>query len=126
MVGEFLTLLSAHGPLALQVGLISHEDFGYVAGAVLFDFVHPVLHTSERVAIRHVIRYDDAVRAPVVGRSDGPEAVLPSCVPDLQFDLFAVDLTIAKLEIDTDRRHETIGKCVVLFAKSATGQLLTA
>ena len=121
MVGEFLALLVAHCSLTFQVSLITNQNFRYVTGTVLLNFVHPRLHPRKREPVSHVVRHDDTVCAPVVARCDCLEAILASCVPNLQFDLLVVNLSVANFEVHSNRRVEIIIEGILLFATISAG-----
>ena len=46
-------------------------------------YLEPLLDVVEGLLVRDVVDHDDAVGASVVRRGDGPEPLLPGCVPDL-------------------------------------------
>ena len=102
-----------------NVSLVAHQELVDVLSRVLVDLRQPALHVIERRAVGHIVHDDDAVRAAVVGAADGAEALLASCVPNLQLDRFLIQLDRADLEIDADRRDVAVGPFVVLPRKEA-------
>ena len=72
------------------------------------------MHCVEGVAVRDVVRHDDAVSALVVARSDSLEAFLASRVPNLQLANLVVALNRANLEVDADGGHEVFLEGVIL------------
>lgn len=46
--------------------------------------------------------YDDGVGSAVVSTGDGPEALLPGCIPDLELALVVVHLQCFELEVYSD------------------------
>ncbi len=87
-----------------------HANYSF---ANLVYLVEPPLDVCEGVPRGHVIDDDDPVGAAVVGGGDGPEALLPGRVPDLQLDALAADVHRADLEVDADRRDVVAGEGVV-------------
>ena len=49
-----------------------------------------------------VIDEEGACRTPVVGPRNGPEGFLAGCVPNLELDLFAIDINHARSELNTN------------------------
>jgi hypothetical protein len=45
--------------------------------------VHPLTHIFERISIRHIIHYNDAMRPPVIAASERAEPLLSGGVPYL-------------------------------------------
>ena len=56
------------------------------------NLMKPLLNVVERLHHRHVVDYDDAMRAAAIAAGDRPEAFLPRRVPDLQLDRLALQL----------------------------------
>jgi hypothetical protein len=56
-------------------------DVGTTLRKLPIDFVKPLLHVVEALQICGVINNDDSVGAPVITRSDRPEALLPGGIP---------------------------------------------
>ena len=81
VVRKLLSLVIRNLAALLQVALVANEDAGDVVGGVLLDLAHPVVNGAEGVFVRHVVGHDDAVRALVVRRGDGLEALLAGRVP---------------------------------------------
>ena len=67
---------------------------------MLLDLLHPVLDVLEGALVRHVVHEEDAHGPAVVRRGDGPEALLPRRVPDLQLELLVVQREGLNLEVD--------------------------
>lgn len=53
----------------------------------------------------------------VVGIDNGAEAFLPSCVPDLHFDNFLIDVDRFKSEVDSDGDHIVLVKIIISEAQ---------
>ena len=77
---------------------------------VLLSLVHPSVHRIERVAVSDVVRHDDALSALVVARCDCLEALLASCIPDLQLADLLVAVDGSDLEINANCRQRGIGE----------------
>jgi len=63
-------------------------------------------HTVERPLIGHIVDQQNSHRTTVIRRSDGPEAFLPSRIPDLELNTLPVELDGSDLEVDANRRDE--------------------
>ena len=111
--GHFLTLLCGHISLIGQIGLVSDQDAGNVVSCVLFDLSHPVVDIRVRLLVIDSIGDNDSVSSLVVGGGNGLEALLSSGVPNLELNLFAVDLDGLDFEIDANRGHEVISEHIV-------------
>eukprot|EP00636_Phaeomonas_parva_P006845 CAMPEP_0118879552 /NCGR_PEP_ID=MMETSP1163-20130328/19295_1 /TAXON_ID=124430 /ORGANISM="Phaeomonas parva, Strain CCMP2877" /LENGTH=234 /DNA_ID=CAMNT_0006815739 /DNA_START=120 /DNA_END=822 /DNA_ORIENTATION=- len=99
---ELLAHLRGHRPRIDHVDLVPDEQRLHGRRRVPLDVAQPVLHILERLRVRHVVDHDDAVRAAVVLRRDGAEALLPRRVPDLQLHALAVQVQRADLEVHAD------------------------
>ena len=64
--------------------------------------MHPLPNVFEGLSVRNIVDNDYAMSATVVGGGQGPEALLSSCIPDLQFYVLVVHLDSFYLEINTD------------------------
>lgn len=89
-IGILLGLFSLH--LLLTVRLIAEQQHVHALISVALDFGDPEpLDVFEGGGFGHVVDDHDAVDAFVVRRGDRTEALLPGCVPDLEFYVFALD-----------------------------------
>lgn len=79
---EGLALLVAHLARGLLVALVAHEQHRRVPLTVLPRLFQPRVQVGEAVAPRHVVHEQHAVRAPIVGASDGAKRLLACGVPD--------------------------------------------
>lgn len=70
-----------HHLLDGQITFVAYEQFVDVLARVALDLLEPLLDVVERLLVRAVVHYDDAVRAPVVRRRDRTESLLASRVP---------------------------------------------
>ena len=77
--------------------------------------------TVEAPFICNVVDQQNAHSASVVGRGDGPEALLAGGVPDLQLDALAVELDGPDLEVDADGGDEGGGERVLTEAQQTAG-----
>mmetsp|Transcript_12018 Transcript_12018/g.48380 ORF Transcript_12018/g.48380 Transcript_12018/m.48380 type:complete len:326 (-) Transcript_12018:171-1148(-) len=112
-VGVRLGGFRRDGLVVLHVGLVADEQFARAVRRVAIHLRQPIGDVLKGFLARHVVHHDDAVGAAVVGRRDGPEALLAGGVPDLQLDRLAVDLDRAKPKVDADRRDVRLGERVV-------------
>ena len=99
---ESLCTFKRHRPLLDPVALIAHQHDGDVpVVGVVPHVLHPPHHAVVALLLGDVVHHDGAHGVPVVGRGDGPVPLLARRVPDLQLDLFAVQLNCADLEVNT-------------------------
>lgn len=70
-----------HHLLDGQITFVAYEQFVDVLARVALDLLEPLLDVVERLLVRAVVHYDDAVRAPVVRRRDRTESLLASRIP---------------------------------------------
>eukprot|EP00429_Kryptoperidinium_foliaceum_P114298 CAMPEP_0176317086 /NCGR_PEP_ID=MMETSP0121_2-20121125/69064_1 /TAXON_ID=160619 /ORGANISM="Kryptoperidinium foliaceum, Strain CCMP 1326" /LENGTH=264 /DNA_ID=CAMNT_0017659311 /DNA_START=231 /DNA_END=1022 /DNA_ORIENTATION=- len=108
-LGQLQGLLVVDGALGREVALAAHEELPHRLRDILVDLLDPMAHVLERLPVRHVVDDDDALRAAVVAAGDGAEALLPSCVPDLQPAHLAVEVQRANLEVHADGAHVLLG-----------------
>ena len=113
VLGHFLALLGGHISLVDHVALVADKDAGNVVCRVLLDLSHPVVHVRVRLLLGDIIGDNDSVSSLVVGGGNGLEALLSGGVPNLELNLFAIDLDGLDFEVDANRRHEVIGEHVV-------------
>lgn len=59
---------------------------------MFLDLVHPVLDSTEALAVGDVVSHDDTVSTLIIAGSDGLETLLASSVPDLELNGLSVDL----------------------------------
>jgi hypothetical protein len=74
--------------------------------------VGDVGRTVEAPLVCHIIDKENAHGTPVVGRGNGPEALLAGRVPYLQLHALAVKLDGSDLEVDADGGDEGRGERV--------------
>lgn len=102
LASEHLTLICADLPAGVQVALIADEHDGHVGVAVLLDLLKPPCQVGERIAPRDVIYQKCAGRAAIIRPCDALERLLAGRVPDLQLDVFLLNLDCAGTELDSD------------------------
>lgn len=100
-----------------HVALVADEDAVDGLVRVLVDGLHPSAHVVEGVAVHDVIHEQDTLCAAKVALRDGPEALLPRCVPDLQLDLLSIDVDRLDLEVNADRSNERWRERVVCISQ---------
>lgn len=86
----------------LQIALISHQHNHNIAIRMIPQLLQPPRHVLIRLVLRDVVHEKRAYGATVVGGGDGAVAFLASCVPDLGFDCFGVDLDGSGGEFDAN------------------------
>jgi len=108
LAGELLSLFEGDLASIRHVTLVAHENLANTRLRVLFNFVDPRPHIVKCFSVCHVVDDDDALSASVVARSEGAEALLPSCVPNLQLNHVVFVLHGLELEIDADRIEKVL------------------
>mmetsp|Transcript_41729 Transcript_41729/g.134932 ORF Transcript_41729/g.134932 Transcript_41729/m.134932 type:complete len:221 (+) Transcript_41729:1-663(+) len=102
--GKLFPILPRH-LLVGQIHLVRHQhDDCVLDGRILSDLVQPEFDVLEGPLLTAVVAQDDALSAPVVGRCECPESLLPCSVPQSQLQLFASDLHELGLEVNADGR----------------------
>lgn len=108
---HFLALFETHLAV-VAVGLVADEDLDDIFGCVGLDLPHPVLEGVKRSPVVDGVDHYDAHSPFVIGLGDRFEPLLTGGIPNLQSDLFALDLNGLYLEINADggevRCHEII------------------
>lgn len=86
-----------------QVGFVADEEEDGIFLSVGLDLVHPEFDdVVEAEGVSEVKDQKDALAAPIVRASDGSEPFLASRIPDLEFDIFGINLDGLEPEIDSD------------------------
>ena len=116
VVGELLALLEAYLSGRLQIALVADQDARYVLTCVFLHFGHPSLNIGEALSVSNVVNYNDAVGALVIAGGDGLEAFLAGSVPNLELNLFRVNIDSLDLEVHTNCGHEVV--CEHVFRKT--------
>ena len=92
-----------HLSLVTQVSLVADQKENSVFFGIVFNFVHPKFaDVLEAERISEVKNQQNTLTAPVICTGDGPEAFLPSSVPDLKLDILVVDLDRFETEVDSN------------------------
>ena len=78
------------------------------------------MHTVEGVTVSDIVDHNDTMGSLVVGRSDGLEALLTSCVPDLKLAYLVVRVNRANLEVHTNGWHEVVLELVICESQEQT------
>lgn len=91
LLGQFETLLRTdHFGFLITFG--GHKQFFAIRGRVLINLLHPFLNIIKSDLAGTVISKHDALRAFVVGLSDGSKSFLARSVPNLEFNVFSIDV----------------------------------
>ena len=87
-------------PPVVHIALIPQDHLLHISTRVLLNVPDPVLDVVEALLVCDVVDEHDSHGPPVVGRRDGPEALLAGRVPDLELDFLSVEFDGADFEID--------------------------
>jgi len=110
--GKHTSLFIGHLPFIIKIAFGSQQYFADIFGRVGLDLFDPVGYIVVGTSISYRICQDDSGRSFVIGLGYVPESLLPSCVPDLHFDPFVVNIQHFYLEVDTN------GSYIVFFEDS--------
>lgn len=91
LLGQFETLLMADY-FGFLITLGGHKQFFAVRGRVLINLLHPFLDIIKSELAGTVVSKHDALRAFVVGLRDGSKSFLAGSVPNLEFNVFSIDV----------------------------------
>ena len=87
---ELCALLLGYLTDLFHVALISDENFADTWVGEAIDLYHPLAHVFERISIRHIIHYNDAMSTSVIAASECAESLLSCGVPNLQLHYLLV------------------------------------
>lgn len=107
-------LVLGHLAVVDEVAFIADEEEDGIFFGVGLHLVHPKLaDVVEAEWVGEIEDEEDTLAAPVVGTRDGPEALLSSRVPDLELDVFVINLDRLEAEVHPDRRQVVLGELVL-------------
>lgn len=87
--------------LVSTITLIGDQNLSDIGVSMLLNLLKPVRDVCESLLVSAVIHQDNAHCSFIVSLSYGSETLLPSCVPYLKLNLFAVNIYLLNLEVDT-------------------------
>jgi hypothetical protein len=116
-LNECLDFLHLHCPVHFHVAFVANQqNLGLRRTGVAY-FVEPILRgVFERLLVSDVEDDHESVCTSIVGAGDCSEALMASSVPDLQFDLVAVEGERFEAEVNPDGRKEDLAELVVSVA----------
>lgn len=98
-----LDLVLGHLPIVNKVTFIADQEEDGIFLSIGLHLVHPKLaDVVEAERVGEIEDEEDTLAAPVVGTGNGPEAFLPSRVPDLELDVFVINLDGLEAEVHAD------------------------
>jgi hypothetical protein len=108
--GELLGDLGGHLSI-WQIYLVPNQELEWIPlWSLALETVKPFRDVLKTLPIPDVINNGNAVGASVVGGRKRAKALLPCGIPDLEFDIFAVNCTCVNFEVNTDGREMNIGE----------------
>lgn len=107
-------LVLGHLPVVNKVAFIADEEEDGIFFGVGLHLVHPKLaDVVEAEWVGEIEDQEDTLAAPVVCTGDGSEAFLPGSVPDLELDVFVINLDGLEAEVHSDSRQVVLGELVL-------------
>lgn len=113
-------LLRRHRPEMPQITLVSHKHDHDINIGMVSQLFQPPVHILVSLVLANVVDEKGANSAAIVGRRDGPIALLSCSVPNLCLDRLGIDLDRPGGELDPDRR---LGVYVELVPGESTQQV---
>lgn len=102
LLGEFLALFKRDFPFLLtKIAFRPYQNDQYFLWRVFFDLFQPRLKRTKRGFVIDGISKNDSLSAFIISLRNGPEPFLSGSIPNLQFDLLAIDENDLTFEIDT-------------------------
>ena len=117
---EHLAFVSAYLTSGIQVALVADEHDSHVWVAVLLHLLKPARQMSEGVTTCDVIDEEGTSSTAVVRACDALERLLTSGVPNLQLDIFLLDLDGTSAELDTNCQIVLLTEPLVCELKQQT------
>lgn len=106
-------LVLGHLPTVHQVALIPDQEEDRILFSIRLHLIHPKFaDIVEAEWVGEIKDQEDTLAAPVVGTGDGPKAFLPGRVPDLELDIFVINLDGLEAEVNSDSREVVLRKLV--------------
>lgn len=100
--------------LILEIWLVANKEEDGVLFRVGFDLIHPKFADIFKAeGIGKVKNKEDALTAPIVGTGNGPKAFLASGVPDLELNIFGINLYGFEPEVDPYSGEVVLGELIV-------------
>jgi len=119
-VGKFLCHGVLDDLLVCHIALVSHEELVDTLRRVAIDLLQPLFNVVEGIHVSHIKDYTDSMCTSVVGRSNGPESFLPSCVPNLELHCLSIELDRTDFKVDADSGDVALSVGVVRKSKQQT------
>ena len=82
-LGKLLGRVVVDHLLCRQIALVADQQLVDIFARIAVDLLQPLPHVVERNLVGDVVHHNDAVRAAIVRRCDGTEALLTGGIPDL-------------------------------------------
>jgi hypothetical protein len=108
LLRHLLGLILVNLSIVLQVTLGANQDLADSLAGVAFDLFDPAPNVLEALLIIDGVGQDYPGSSLVVCLRDIPEALLPSSIPDLKFDLRVLHMDRLEFEIHPDGGHIAI------------------
>jgi len=121
LAGKHLALVGRDLASGIQVTLISDQHDGHIGVSVLFDFFEPSCQVGESVSSRDVVDEKSTGRASVIRSRDRLKRFLASGVPDLQLNVFLLDLNGASTELNSNGQIVLLTEPLIRELEEETG-----
>lgn len=117
---KLLGILRGHSPQVSQIALVSNKHDDDVGVGMVAQLLQPPGHVVVGLVLADIVDEQSTDGTAIVGRGDGPVALLTRGIPNLRLDGLGVDLDGASRELDTDGR---LGVQVELVAGESAQQV---
>lgn len=102
--GKLLRIIGGDRPQVSQIALVSDQHNHNIGVGVLSQLLQPPRDIFVGLMLADIVHEEGTDSATVVGRGDGPVALLTCGIPDLCLDGLGVDLDRSSRELHTDGR----------------------
>lgn len=121
LAGKHFALVGGNLAPCVQVTLISDQHDGHVGVSVLLDFFEPSGEVGECVPSRDVVDEECAGRTSVIRSRDRLKGFLASGVPDLQLNVFLLDLNGTSTKLNSDGQIVLLTESLIRELEEETG-----
>ena len=114
--GERFSFLRRHFTLMFLILLVCDEENESIRICIILNLIKPTVQVHEAVHARQVVSEKNSVGTTVENLRDRLEALLPSCVPDLQLEGEVLHTNEKGAELYTNRHFVVLRELIVAHA----------